>query len=167
MFVNFKEWIKEDNKINISYLDYTWLLFTNCLLAVSVELRELKFWIKICNIFWPLFTQYEPTRFRCRHNSYFRPFKILCTDIKLYLRLLKNNLGNIKRIKKFENFGLFITTYTRTVEWQISRCTCNLIYVASCFFIPSQWDVYWPVSNAALSGATSECLFHNRKIFIH
>jgi hypothetical protein len=144
------------------------LLFTNCLFAVSVELRELKFWIKINNIIWPLFTQYKPIHSRCRHSSYFRPFKILCTDIKLYLHLLENSLGNVKWIKKLEKVWLFfITTFMLTVERQISWCISNLIYIASCFFIPSQYDVYWLQSNTALSGATSECHFHNRNIFIH
>ena len=49
----------------------------------------------------------------------------------------------------------------------MSHSTSNPIYIASCFFIPTQYDVYRPLSNAALSGATSECLFHNRNIFIH
>ena len=48
----------------------------------------------------------------------------------------------------------------------MSQYTSHLIYIASCFFIPSQYDVYWLLSNTALSGATSECLSHNRNIFI-
>ena len=52
-------------------------------------------------------------------------------------------------------------------EQQMSQYISNLIYIAYCLFIHSQYDVYWPLSNAALSGATSECPFHNRNIFIH
>jgi hypothetical protein len=50
---------------------------------------------------------------------------------------------------------------------QMSQYISNLIFIASCFFIPSQYDLYWPLCNTALSGDTSECVFHNRNIFIH
>jgi hypothetical protein len=48
------------------------------------------------------------------------------------------------------------TAYTcKVAEQQMSQCISDLLYTASCFFIPSQYDVYWPLSNAALSGVAS------------
>ena len=74
---------------------------------------------------------------------------------------VSNGKRNLKFCALYYSKNLY---YNRQLE---SRYTSNLSYIASCFFIPSQYDVYWPLSNAALSGAISECVFHNRNIFIY
>jgi hypothetical protein len=91
-------------------------------------------------------------------ENYFRLIKI-----GLYFWLLENVSRNIK--KSILKYCAFIKIYLYILTDK--QVPSNLIYIPSCLFISSHYDVYWLLSNAALSGATSECPFHNRNIFIH
>ena len=105
-----------------------------------------------------------------------KPWKFITKCFKIVTSLLFNRRTNLtfqwcleeyQRNKKFEMPALYYFTLIYSVRQQMPQYTSNLIHIASCFFIPAQYDVYWPLSNAVLSGATSEWLFHNRNIFIH
>jgi len=102
-------------------------------------------------------------------NSLRKYFKIATTLFPTGLQILyfcEWVSKNFKQKKIVWNF-LNIYIYIYIPSEKGTNCTSNLVYVASCHFFPTHYDVYWPLSNAALSGVTSECPFHNKNIPIH
>jgi len=65
----------------------------------------------------------------------------------------------------FKSFPCFIKLAGVLTEQQMSLYISNLIYIAPCLFIPSQYDVYRQLSDTGLSGATSKYPSHYRNIF--
>jgi hypothetical protein len=55
----------------------------------------------------------------------------------------EESLKNVKRIMKFENVDIVLQrTHIYGGRREKSQYISNLIYITSCFFIPSQYDVY-------------------------
>ena len=144
---------------------------------VTSEIRNLKNPTENGNVLWPfgakLLLSVDVTDVSLSNgefitkifqNCYFVIFK---RSTNLFFSRGPSRISNEK--KKFWNclFRVNIHLYIYPIWQRRSHCTSNLIYIASCVFIPSQYDVYWPLSNAVLSGAISKCLFHNRNIFTH
>ena len=147
------------------------------LFKVTSESRNLKNPTENGNVLWPFsaklllsvdVTDVSPSNWefitKIFQNFNFDIFK-LSTNLFFFERVLRisNETKEVWNCVLCVNIHLYINSVWK----RRTHCTSNLIYIASCLFIPSQYDVYWPLSNAALSGATSECLFHYRNIFIH
>jgi len=142
------------------------------------------------NVLWPCSMKLPLSRGITFVNL--RPEKLIWENLKIvnswpfYCRTkhtFRCCLEECQRNKEIESFALYYRKLISYIWHQMAQYTCNLIYtsylktesqytsnliyIASCLFIPSQYDVYCPLSNTALSGATSECPFHNRNISTH
>ena len=90
------------------------LLFGYSVLTASVELREIKFFVKFRNIVWHSFTQNEANFPDSLTAVISEISKFFARIYKLYFSLLKystflsfeERLKNVKRIMKFENVGI-------------------------------------------------------------